>query len=155
MTEEQLTAIVNVEQNWTQKETLREGDDLTKGGVKFDAGKARYDLLPPEGAEAVAAILELGAKKYAARNWEQGMDWSRPFSACMRHLWKWWGGEKLDPDSGYSHLWHAGCNLFFLIAYEARSVGKDDRATPQSSYPQRSQGDPCTFGRGTDDRPKT
>lgn len=113
----------------THKEALRKGDDLTKGGVKFDVGKARYDLLPPEGAEAVASILEFGARKYAARNWEQGMDWSRPFSAAMRHLWKWWRGEGLDPDSGMSHLHHAACNIFFLIAYEARSKGKDDRPT--------------------------
>ena len=108
-------------------ENLRDGDDLNKGGVKYDHGKARYDLLPPEGAEAVATILEFGAKKYAARNWEQGMDWSRPFNAAMRHLWAWWRGETTDPDSGYSHLWHAACNLNFLIAYEARGVGKDDR----------------------------
>jgi len=109
------------------KETLREGDDLAKGGVKYDTGKARYDLLPPEGAEAVAAILEFGARKYAARNWEQGMAWSRPFSATMRHLWAWWRGQSVDPDSGYSHLWHAACNIFFLIAYEARGKGTDDR----------------------------
>lgn len=108
-------------------EALREGDDLTKGGVKYDTGKARYDLLPPEGAEAVATILEFGSRKYAARNWEQGMSWSRPFSAAMRHLWKWWQGEKADVDSGYSHLWHAACNIFFLIAYEARGKGDDDR----------------------------
>lgn len=109
------------------KEALREGDDLKKGGVKFDEGKARYDLLPPEGAEAVATILEFGARKYAARNWEQGMDWSRPFGATMRHLWKWWSGEAVDPDSGRSHLWHAATNLFFLIAYEQRKKGTDDR----------------------------
>ena len=56
-------------------EALRPGDDLAKAGVKFDEGKARYDLIPPEGPYAVATILEYGAKKYAARNWEQGMDW--------------------------------------------------------------------------------
>lgn len=112
---------------YRQQEALREGDDLKKGGVKYDTGKPRYDLLPPEGAEAVAAILEFGARKYAARNWEQGMDWSRPFSACMRHLWKWWSGQKVDPDSGRSHLDHAACNIFFLIAYEARGKGTDDR----------------------------
>lgn len=114
-----------------KSEQLRAGDDLKTGGVKFDQGKARYDLLPPEGAKAVATILEFGARKYAARNWEQGMDWSRPFSAMQRHLWAWWEGEKADPDSGYSHLWHAATNLFFLIAYESRSKGKDDRPTKE------------------------
>ena len=108
-------------------ETLRPGDDPSKKGVKFDNGKTRYDLLPPEGVDAVAVILTFGAQKYAARNWEQGMDWSRPFGATLRHLFAWWGGEKTDPDTGKSHLWHAATNIFFLICYEARKVGTDDR----------------------------
>ena len=62
-----------------------------------------------------------------ARNWEKGMAWSRPFSALMRHMWAWWAGEKLDPETGKSHLWHACCCLMFLVAYEQRSTGTDDR----------------------------
>jgi hypothetical protein len=108
-------------------ETLRPGDDLTKQAVKFDNGKLRWSLIPRDSVRAILNILEIGAKKYAARNWEKGMDWSRPFDACIRHLTSWWNGEHKDPDTGYSHLWHAGCNILFLIAYELRSVGKDDR----------------------------
>lgn len=95
--------------------------------MKFDTGKARYDLLPAEFLEATAVILAYGANKYADRNWEKGMNWGRVFGAMMRHMWAWWGGQKLDPETGYSHLWHASCNLAFLISYEARGVGKDDR----------------------------
>jgi hypothetical protein len=101
-------------------------------GVKFDAGKPRYELLPPELMEGVAEILTFGAKKYADRNWELGMHWSRPFGALMRHMWAWWGGEQVDKETGKSHLWHAGCCLAFLIAYEQRKVGTDDRPTPNS-----------------------
>lgn len=109
------------------KEALREGDNPETSGVKFDRHKIRYDLLPPEGVEAVSDILTEGAKKYGARNWEGGMDWSRPFGAALRHLFAWWSGENKDPDSGRSHLWHAATNLFFLITYEKRGIGKDDR----------------------------
>jgi hypothetical protein len=108
-------------------EKLRPTDDPKKGGVKFDAGKTRYDLVPVEGVRAVAEILTGGAAKYGDRNWEQGMDWSRPFGAALRHLFAWWSGENTDPDTGRSHLWHAGTNIFFLIVYEARGKGKDDR----------------------------
>lgn len=106
-------------------------------GVKHDSGKARIELVPPELVFAVANILTFGAIKYADRNWELGMSWGRVFGAMMRHLWAWWGGkgpttksflfDELDAETGMSHLWHAACCLAFLIAYEERSVGKDDR----------------------------
>lgn len=111
----------------SMKEQLRTDDDITKGGVKFDAGKLRTDLVPTEGVTAVAVILGYGAQKYAARNWEKGMDWSRPYGAALRHLFAWWSGEKVDKDTGYSHLWHAATNIFFLICYELWNKGKDDR----------------------------
>lgn len=96
-------------------------------GVKFDGGKVRYDLLPPELLEGVADILAFGANKYGDRNWENGMEWMRVFAALQRHLWAWRRGENLDPETGKSHLWHAGCNIAFLIAYEARNAGTDNR----------------------------
>lgn len=71
------------------------------------------------------------------RNWEKGMDWSRVFGALMRHMWAWWQGKgptnenfvfgSLDEETKRSHLWHGGCCIVFLIAYEMRGVGTDDR----------------------------
>lgn len=103
--------------------------------VKHDTEKPRYDLIPPEFLEATATILTYGAQKYADRNWERGMAWGRVFAALMRHLWAWWRGENVDPETGKSHLWHAACGVAFLIAYEARGVGVDDRAknSPQET----------------------
>lgn len=96
-------------------------------GQKFDGDKLRYELLPPELLEEVARVLTFGAHKYSARNWELGMAWSRPFAALMRHMWAWWRGEDKDPETGYSHLSHAACCIAFLVSYEARNVGTDDR----------------------------
>ena len=110
-------------------------------GLKFDSDKVRLELIPSELLFAVGTILTFGAKKYADRNWELGMAWSRPFGALMRHMWCWWAGKgptsksflfgDLDDETGKSHLWHAGCCITFLIAYEERGVGTDDR--PRSS----------------------
>lgn len=100
---------------------------MSEAGVKFDQGKLPYDLIPPELLTSVAKVLDFGAKKYSARNWENGMDWSRVFAALMRHMWAWWGGEKKDPETGFSHLEHAACCIAFLVAYEQRKAGKDDR----------------------------
>jgi dATP/dGTP diphosphohydrolase len=44
------------------------------------------EFIPWDSVRAILNILEVGAKKYAPRNWEQGMDWSRLLDACIRHL---------------------------------------------------------------------
>ena len=106
-------------------------------GTKLDGGKARIELIPSEFLFAVATILTFGAEKYEERNWEKGMSWGRVFGAAMRHLWAWWGGKgpttvnfmfgDFDEETGHSHLWHAATCICFLIAYEERFVGVDDR----------------------------
>jgi hypothetical protein len=56
----------------------------------------------------------------------------------MRHMWCWWQGNlptntsflfgDLDTETSRSHLWHAGCCITFLIAYEMRGMTEfDDR----------------------------
>ncbi len=99
----------------------------TDGGDKFDDGKTPYHLLPVDALQAITEILDFGAKKYAPRNWEKGLDWSRVYRAALGHLFDWWRGAGPDAETGKSHLWHAGCCVMFLIAYEMRGVGKDDR----------------------------
>ena len=106
-------------------------------GLKDDKGKPRFDLIPPEVVFAMARVLAFGAGKYSDRNWERGMGWGRVFAALMRHLWCWWGGQapvrrnfifgEVDEETGFSHLWHALCCLAFLITYEQRGIGEDDR----------------------------
>lgn len=100
------------------------------GGVKFDEGKDPWHLAPWDAFRAIVIVLAYGAQNYAPRNWERGMDWSRCYAAALRHLTAWWAGEPADADTGYSHLWHAGCCICFLISYEIRGIGKDDRPKP-------------------------
>lgn len=95
---------------------------MSNEGRKDDQEKLRYDLIPPEALEALADVLTYGAAKYAPRNWEKGVASWRVFGALMRHLWKWWGGETIDPESGKPHLSHAITNIAFLIAYERRAM---------------------------------
>lgn len=105
-------------------------------GRKDDTGKDPWELVPYDALSGIVQILKFGAKKYEPRNWENGMDWSRVYGALMRHMTAWWLGEKKDAETGYSHLWHAGCCIMFLIAYEMRGVGKDDR--PVSNAPNQA-----------------
>jgi len=96
-------------------------------GIKHDQDKIRMDLVPWDVVVEIAKILTFGAKKYADRNWEKGFNWSRVYGALMRHLTFWFQGQDADPETGRSHLAHAGCCLFFLLAFVLRGVGKDDR----------------------------
>jgi hypothetical protein len=96
-------------------------------GCKDDQDKTRWDLLPPDALEEIAKVLTFGANKYNDRNWEKGMKWHRPFGALMRHMWAWWRGAGPDEETGLSHLAHAGCCLLFLLSYELRATGEDDR----------------------------
>ena len=100
-------------------------------GVKFDQEKPRLDLIPPEVIEELGIVLGYGAKKYAERNWEKGMAWSRVYAAALRHILKWWEGEEIDPESGLPHISHALCNLAFLVTYCRRDIGTDDRPRNQ------------------------
>ena len=104
-----------------------ESTKADNGGVKYDGEKLPMHLIPPELDAAVAAVLGYGAAKYADRNWERGMNWSRPYAALMRHMDAWWTRDDRDDDTGMSHLWHAACNIAMLIAFEARQHGADDR----------------------------
>ncbi len=98
-------------------------------GIKFDSGKPRYDLTPPEVEEAIATVLTFGAEKYGDRNWELGMAWGRPYAALRRHMAAWWSGEEFDPESGLPHTWHAAACIAFLVAFEARDIGINDKPT--------------------------
>lgn len=104
----------------TKKSTKQEG-------VKHDQQKIRWDLIPYDAVNEIAKVLTFGAAKYEARNWEKGMDWSRAFGALQRHLTRWFHGQDKDKETKLTHLANAGCCLFFLLAWELRQVGNDDR----------------------------
>jgi len=101
--------------------------DPTSGAVKGDYGKLRFDLVPVYALEEITRVFSYGSVKYTDRNWESGLSWSRPFAACMRHMWAWWRGEDLDPESKISHLAHAACNIMFLLDYSKYKQSFDDR----------------------------
>ncbi len=89
--------------------------------------KTRFDLVPFAALEEIADVLTYGADKYSANNWCRGTPWSRYFSALCRHIFAWWRGENTDPETGLSHLAHAGCCLIFLMEYQRNRWGEDDR----------------------------
>lgn len=100
---------------------------MSEGGKKFDQGKPRMELLPPLALEEIAKVLTFGAQKYDPWNWAKGISYSRLLGAALRHLLAWGRGENTDPESGLSHLAHAGCCVLFLLHMEKLKPEMDDR----------------------------
>jgi Domain of unknown function (DUF5664) len=94
---------------------------------KHDAGKPRFDLLPPTALEELALAYAIGADKYGDRNWEQGLRWGRVFSAMLRHAFAWWRGEQRNREDGQHHLASVAWCALALVEYELREAGQDDR----------------------------
>jgi hypothetical protein len=75
--------------------------------------KPRPDLISPFAEERQGHWLRMGAAKYAERNWENGMPFSRCVASLKRHLMKFQQGVK-DED----HLAAIMFNAMALIHYE-------------------------------------
>lgn len=88
-------------------------------GVKYDKDKPQWSLLPFKALREVVDVLTYGARKYAPDNWKKVPDAKRRYiDAGFRHFTAYAGGEKLDPETGKSHLAHAMCCLLYLLAFE-------------------------------------
>jgi len=90
-------------------------------GIKYDQDKLPYHLLPYDALDEVVKVLQHGAKKYSSRNWEQGIEYSRLYSAATRHAKDFFQyREQFDNDSGIHPIAHSICNLLFLLALDLR-----------------------------------
>jgi 5'(3')-deoxyribonucleotidase len=96
-------------------------------GLRYNQGKTRHDLIPAFAQEQYAHVLTKGAEKYAERNWEKGMGWSKIISSLKRHIQKIEEGEDYDKETGLLHSAHVMCNAAFLTQYYKIYPQGDDR----------------------------
>jgi hypothetical protein len=102
-----------------------EAGDTSKG-MRFNKGKLRYDLLPPEPIEELVKVYTMGAEKYADRNWEKGLSVMECFASIMRHSFAWLRGQTKDPESGLHHMGHVMWNAAAIVTFYYRKM-EDDR----------------------------
>lgn len=95
--------------------------------IKFDHDKNPLELLPADALWVTAWVLLVGKVKYAEDNWAKGMSWRRMYGSLLRHLFEWSIGIDKDRETGLPNLAHALCCLLFLLSYQLRKVGIDDR----------------------------
>jgi len=90
-----------------------------QGSYKNDSDKPDHSLISPHFRTDMAEALGTGAAKYGRSNWLlTGLEFSRVIGAAHRHLAAWEAGEETDPETGISHLAHAGCCLMMLHEYQ-------------------------------------
>ena len=82
-------------------------------------GKGKYVLISPYMEQRLARIMEKGAIKYADRNWEKGMPFSRFIDSAQRHITQFKMGL-LDED----HLGQAIFNLMAVMHFQ--DLGRKD-----------------------------
>ena len=94
---------------------------MTNQSAKADSGKLELTLVPPELVEAVAVVRMYGNAKYpegGKDNWKK-VEKERYRNALYRHLLAYlreaYGS---DYESNLPHLYHAACNIAFLLALE-------------------------------------
>lgn len=105
-------------------------------GLRFNEGKTRLDLAPPFAQEQYAKVLTKGSEKYAERNWEKGMKWSKVLASLERHLLAIKRGEDFDAETGLLHSAHVMCNAAFLTEYYKIYPQGDDRPHNYLSKPK-------------------
>lgn len=116
---------------------MAEGRELREG-TKDDTEKNRLDLLPFDALEELGTLYTAGARKYADRNWEQGISYMRVVGALLRHLFKWVAGKVYDPENGQREITAVAWNAITLLSYELRGMnsGKfDDRPIRKENEP--------------------
>lgn len=113
------------------EEHIRDHERLfEKEGQRHDAGKIELTQCPVEAIAAISAVLMLNSEKYggkyADKNWQLGMPFSKTVNPALRHIYKRLSGETVDSESGLPHSWHALTDLAFLVVYEMSHPENDD-----------------------------
>ena len=88
--------------------------EFVTGAVRDSAeDKPRPDLISPYAQWRKGEWLRLGAIKYAERNWEKGMQFSRCIASIFRHVLQYMMGMTNE-----DHLAAIAVNAEFLMHYE-------------------------------------
>ena len=83
------------------------------GGMREPStGKGAYELVSPFALERIAKWYELGAQKYADRNWEKGIPFGRLIQSALRHMYRWMQGRR-DEDHLAAVYWNVMAMMHF------------------------------------------
>ena len=101
------------------------------GGMREPAtGKGAYELISPFALDRIAVWYELGARKYADRNWEKGIPFGRLIQSGIRHMIRWMKGDRSE-----DHLAAVCWNVMAMMHFE-----ETGQAEEWNNYPAYKRG---------------
>ncbi len=106
---------------------MMQNTDPKHGGLRYNEGKLRYDLICPEQLKGLASVYTYGAKKYLPHNWSRGQAYSTILASLKRHIAAFEAGEDYDAESDCHHMAHAMWNCGALISFAKFYPQGDDR----------------------------
>jgi hypothetical protein len=119
---------------------------VSERGLHFNAGKPRVELIPPHALLEEGRAFGYGAEtKYSAHNWMKGIPYLELLGSAMRHLIYFRLGQDKDPESGLSHLAHAGACVAMLTEMTVIRPDMDDRPTTKAPWDEEVQLGPQTL----------
>lgn len=117
------------------------GERDDRRALHFSEGKPGVDQIPSEVILEWGEVYTYGEEKYGRDNWKQGNDWHEFYGSVLRHMFAFWGGEDIDPESGMPHLVQALWNCGALRYFQLHGIGTDDRgllSTPEDEMGEES-----------------
>ena len=109
---------------------------MNDGGARmtYDTGamrepstnKGAYELISPFALERIAIWYELGARKYADRNWEKGIPFNRLIQSAIRHMIRWMKGDR-EEDHLAAVCWNVMAMMHFQETGQADELNNYPR----------------------------
>ena len=99
-------------------------------GKRYNKGKVRLSLIPPQPIADLAEVLEFGASKYGDHNWRgagENFTLLKIMDSMERHLLEIKKGNDFDDESGLSHISHVLANAAFISQLKEDGTLIDDR----------------------------
>lgn len=90
--------------------------------TRHNAGKPKWSLVDFKAFENMVEVLSYGSGKYGRDNWRQGLPVEEICESMLRHIFAYLAGEKIDQESGLSHVGHIQANAMFLGYFSEKFV---------------------------------
>lgn len=103
--------------------------------TRYNQRKPQWSLVDFNSFEPLVRVLEFGLEKYGRDNWKKGLPTHQITESLLRHAFAYLRGEKIDKESGLSHIGHMQANLMFLQYVETNKPHLDTIRHEQNKEP--------------------